>query len=238
MSSEDGSIEEFNTKIFVGNVPFQCIEDEFKQCFKDVSGFVSAEIVTRHNSPYSRGFGFVTVKTQDDAKKLIQRNDISFKDRILRFTEYNFQDKIKIPRQQKNYLFVKNVPKEMNREQLKNLFSMKGTVGACFINTNIRTGESRGNAVVEIKDDNVFENLIFQKSIKTDCGQTFEVSRWKNNIKTKTFSKEIPHKQNRFDSKEIYRIAFNAGVNVGRLEGLRIAKNKKNTESDLNILNI
>lgn len=219
--------EEFNTKIFVGNVPFQCVESEFKQCFRDVPGFVSAEIVTRHNSPYSRGFGFVTVKTAEDAKKLIQRNDIIFKNRILRFTEYNFQDKIKISKQQKNYLFVKNVPKDMNREQLKNIFSTKANIGACFINSNIRTGESRGNAVVEIKDDDIFEKLIADKFIKINDQQYFEVSRWRNKIKSKPYIKDNMYKYNKVDSKEIYRIAFNAGVNVGRLEGLRIAKNKK-----------
>lgn len=234
MLYESNSIEEY-TKIFVGNVPFQCIDDEFKECFKDVPGFVSAEIVTRHNSPYSRGFGFITVRTKNDAKKLIQRNDIMFKDRILRFTEYNFQDKIKVPKQQKNYLFVKNIPKDMTREQLKNIFSTKGIVGACFINTNIRTGESKGNAVVEIKDDDVFENLIFDKFIKTDKNQIFEISRWRNKIKNKSFIKEFPYKQNKIDSKEIYRIAFNAGVNVGRIEGLQIAKSKKITVPDLDI---
>lgn len=233
MSKGNNYDGELNTKIFVGNVPFQCIENEFKQCFRDVAGFVSAEIVTRHNSPYSRGFGFVTVRTPEDAKKLIQRNDIIFKDRILRFTEYNFQDKIKIPKQQKNYLFVKNVPKGMNREQLRNIFLTKGNVGACFINTNIRTGESRGNAVVEIKDDNIFENLIGERFI-TENGQSYEVSRWRNKIKTKPFIKDNIYNHNKIDSKEIYRIAFNAGVNVGRLEGLRIAKNKKMATSSVN----
>lgn len=215
---------ESNIKIFVGNIPFQCIEDEFKQCFKNIPGFISAEIVTRYNSPFSRGFGFVTLKTLEDAKKLIHRNDIIFKGRILRFTEYNFQDKIKIHKQheQKNYLFIKNVPKEMTREQLKNIFSIHGTVGACFINTNIRTGESRGNAVVEIKEDDFFEKLINQKNIKTNTDHIFEVSRWRNKIKIKHSFKD-PNYKNKINSKEIYRIAFNAGVNVGRLEGLRIA---------------
>lgn len=222
--------EDLNTKIFVGNVPFQCVDDELKHCFKDVPGFVSVEIVTRHNSPYSRGFGFVTLKTREDAKKLIQRNDIMFKDRVLRFTEYNFQDKIKFTKQpQKNYLFVKNIPKETNREQLKNIFSTKAPVGACFINTNIKTGESRGNAVVEIKDDILFENLINEKTIRIG-EHVFDVLRWRNKIKIKPFIKDVSYKQNKIDSKEIYRIAFNAGVNVGRLEGLRIAKNKKSPD--------
>lgn len=218
------SSEVIETKIFVGNVPFQCLQEEFSKCFKNVPGFISAEIVTRHNSSYSRGFGFVAMNNIEDAKKLIQRNDIMFKDRVLRFTEYNFQDKLRTSKQHKNYLFVRNVPKEINREQLKIIFQEYGTVGACFINTNIRTGEPRGNAVVEMKDDNEFERLLEEKYIKTPGGETFEISRWRNKVKTKTKEQKSPN--NKIDSKEIYRIAFNAGVNVGRLEGLRIAKNK------------
>ncbi|AYV81269.1 MAG: RNA recognition motif protein [Harvfovirus sp.] len=217
------SSETTETKIFVGNVPFQCLQEEFSQCFKNVPGFISAEIVTRHNSSYSRGFGFVAMSNIGDAKALIQRNDIMFKDRVLRFTEYNFQDKQLGQKQHKNYLFVRNVPKEIKREQLKIIFQEYGTVGACFINTNIRTGEPRGNAVVEMKEDVEFERLLEDKYIKTSSGETFEISRWRNKIKTK---KEQKPPTNKVDSKEIYRIAFNAGVNVGRLEGLRIAKNK------------
>ncbi|AYV83521.1 MAG: RNA recognition motif protein [Hyperionvirus sp.] len=223
------SSETIEIKIFVGNVPFQCVQEEFNMCFKNVPGFVSAEIVTRHNSSYSRGFGFVAMSNMSDAKKLIERNDIMFKDRILRFTEYNFQDKSRVVRQNKNYLFVRNVSKEMNREQLKIIFQQYGTVGACFINTNIRTGEPRGNAVVEIKDDTQFERLLEEKYIQTPNGETFEISRWRNKnqnpkVKLSPSKKEKTQVGNRIDSKEIYRIAFNAGVNVGRLEGLKIAK--------------
>ena len=49
ISYENSCSRESYTKIFVGNVPFQCIEEEFKECFKDIPGFVDAEIVTRHN---------------------------------------------------------------------------------------------------------------------------------------------------------------------------------------------
>jgi hypothetical protein len=41
-------LESRNTdcKIFVGNVPYQCTQDEFEKCFENVQGFVKAEIIT------------------------------------------------------------------------------------------------------------------------------------------------------------------------------------------------
>jgi RNA recognition motif-containing protein len=212
-------MESSHPKIFVGNVPFQCSNEEFKECFEDVHGFVDAEIVNRHNSEYSRGFGFVTIDTVENAKLLLKRNDIIFKDRVLRFTEYNFNDKIKTVIDDKNYIFVKNVPKDTKREDLINVFKQFGEVGACFLTTNIKTGEPKGNAVVEMKDKAVYEDLLDKKYVDYNNDTVLGLIKWKQ---TK-IKKEIKRKP---DVKEIYRMAFTAGVNVGRLEGIRIAKDK------------
>jgi RNA recognition motif-containing protein len=209
-----------NTKIFVGNVPFQCTQEEFKGCFKNVPGFINAEIVNKYNTNFSRGFGFVTLKTDDDAQKLIQRNDIVFKDRVLRFTEYNINDKLKLSKFNRNYLFIKNVSDDINRDDIKKILSEYGEVGICFINTNIKTGEPKNTAIAEIKDDQVFEKLLQLRNISYQ-DKVFMLSKWKNNFLGK---EENDKKRYTMDPNEIYRIAFNAGVNVGRLEGLHFAK--------------
>src|SRR5579872_1241907 len=87
-----GTIQDNNNeecKIFVGNVPYNCIQEEFDECFKDVTGFIKAEIITVYKTHMSRGFGFVTMKTLQDAEILKQRDDIILKGRILRFTSYH-----------------------------------------------------------------------------------------------------------------------------------------------------
>ena len=120
------------SKIFVGNVPYQCTDEEFKECFKTIPGYINAEILL------SRGFGFVTLETDDDATALLLRTDIKFKDRVLRFTRYDSKVSKKSQKQEKKCLFVKNIPTDMNRDQLKALFvKNKINIGACFINTNI-----------------------------------------------------------------------------------------------------
>lgn len=209
------------SKIFVGNVPYQCTDDEFKECFKNIKGYVNAEILI------SRGFGFVTLETEEDAVTLLSRNDIIFKDRVLRFTRYNPKASKKSQKQEKNCLFVKNIPTNMNREQLKALFINNGiNVGACFINTNIKTGKSYGNAIVEIKDKNIFENLLEEKFIDFDT-HIFKVSRWINSDDEVPLLRKVS-KHGLTDN--LCAIAFNTGVEIGRLEGLKIAKlsSKKN----------
>jgi hypothetical protein len=80
-------------KVFVGNVPFSYNMKDFKECFENVPGFIKAEIVCKPNCENSRGFGFVTLDSENNMKNLIGKTDIQFKDRILRFTEYSFQEK-------------------------------------------------------------------------------------------------------------------------------------------------
>lgn len=76
-------------KIFVGNVPFQCSQSEFSKCFDLFPGFIKAEIVYKQNLNLSRGFGFVTFDTKNNAMILLDNStQIQCKDRTLRFTEY------------------------------------------------------------------------------------------------------------------------------------------------------
>lgn len=190
-----------DTKIFVGNVPFMCTQREFEKCFVDIQGFIDAKIINHKDSCCSRGFGFVTVATENDAKKLIERTDIILKNRILRFTNYNESDKLKPFN--KNYLFVRKVPKSFTREDLNNIFSKFSDVGACFINTNIKTGESKGSAVVEIKNNEMFERVLKKQIIKINSECTLEVSKWKNIIKPRNDN------HNRFSNKQVYKYIFN-----------------------------
>lgn len=59
------------TKLFVGNLPYTVNSDGLLDIFAKVGGVVEANIVTDRDSGRSRGFGFVEMKSDDDAKKAI-----------------------------------------------------------------------------------------------------------------------------------------------------------------------
>jgi RNA recognition motif-containing protein len=225
-------------KVFVGNVPFLCDNNEFKECFKNIAGFVDAEIVNRHNSEYSRGFGFVTLKTIDDATKLLSRNDIILKDRTLRFTSYNLNDKNKNNQKiNKNYLFIKNVPKDIKKDNIVNFFKEYGDVGICFMSSNPKTNGLTNNIIIEIKNDDIYELLLNLKTVQFSDEIFLNINKWRNKQKSYSDFTKISNSNSNSNNinnnnnsniyaKEIYRIAFNAGINVGRLEGIHIAKSK------------
>jgi hypothetical protein len=221
------------TKVFVGNVPFQCTNDEFKNCLKNIQGFVDAEIINRHNSYYNRGFGFVTLRTPDDAQKILTINNIVLKNRILRFADYNLNDKDILKQQnKKNYLFVRGISKDIKRSELVSIFTKFCEIGGCFIMTNKKTGEQNGNAIVEITNFNVYESLLNQKQIITPNKLILEVSKWKNKLKpiqyhnnknqfiNNNYNNVIGSNKNniKLDAEGIFRMASKEGLRVGRLK--------------------
>lgn len=193
-------------KIFVGNVPFQCTQTEFRECFEKMKGFIKAEIVNKNDITMSRGFGFLTFDNKENAMNLIGNNKIIFKDRQLRFTEYvqnkqnndgfekeNYfesnsenseEDKLdlneeKISLKQRNLLIVKNLPENFERNDLFEVFSNFGKIGRYFIMTDHETGIKKECGVVEIIDNEIYKNLLEKKTIEIDGGRKVEILKWK-----------------------------------------------------------
>lgn len=67
--------EEENSKVFVGSLPWSVNDDQLRELFSSVEGVKVVEakvIMERENPSRSRGFGFVTLEDEEQAKKAIQ----------------------------------------------------------------------------------------------------------------------------------------------------------------------
>ncbi len=58
-------------KLFVGNLPYSMTSDSLRDVFTKVGKVADANIVTDKMSGRSRGFGFVEMGSDDDAKRAI-----------------------------------------------------------------------------------------------------------------------------------------------------------------------
>ena len=58
--------------IYVGNLDFKVNEDELENIFQEFGDVSSTKIITDKYSGRSKGFGFVTMDNDDDAKKAIE----------------------------------------------------------------------------------------------------------------------------------------------------------------------
>jgi nucleolin len=169
-------------KIFVGNVPYQCSQEEFEKCFESVDGFIKAEIITVYKSNTSRGFGFITLRSLYDAEKLKYRDDILFKGRMLRFTSYQTYNSQLTMDNLNNYIFVDGIPSGKNREWLKKSFSEYEPIGRCFVAMHHETGKSKNNGLIEILDDLKYKAILSKGWHEFD-GVILEASKYKIKIK-------------------------------------------------------
>lgn len=62
-------------KLFVGGLPYSTTEDQLRELFEAVGEVVEATIIIDRELNRSKGFGFVTMKTDDDAQAAVQTLD-------------------------------------------------------------------------------------------------------------------------------------------------------------------
>jgi RNA recognition motif-containing protein len=60
------------TNLFVGNLPYTLDSVKLEELFKQAGQVASAKVITDKYSGRSRGFGFVEMATDEDAKKAIE----------------------------------------------------------------------------------------------------------------------------------------------------------------------
>ena len=61
-----------NKRLFVGSLPFEATSDELKDIFAKIGAVVSANVIVDKMSGRSKGFGFVEMESEEDAKKAIE----------------------------------------------------------------------------------------------------------------------------------------------------------------------
>lgn len=73
-----------SSKLYVGNLPYSLTEEALKEHFSQAGTVVSAVVITDKYSGRSKGFGFVEMSNEDEAKKAIEMfNGKTFGDREL-----------------------------------------------------------------------------------------------------------------------------------------------------------
>ncbi|TAH01015.1 MAG: RNA-binding protein [Sphingobacteriales bacterium] len=62
-------------KLYVGNLPFSCTDADLSQAFTQFGNVASARVVTDRETGRSKGFGFVEMSNDEEAKKAIAELD-------------------------------------------------------------------------------------------------------------------------------------------------------------------
>ncbi|HEX9741179.1 MAG TPA: RNA-binding protein [Nitrospiraceae bacterium] len=82
------------TKLYVGSLPYSTTEQELSQLFAAHGTVQSAKVITDRFTGQSRGFGFVEMSTEEEAKKAIDAlNGSAMGERTLVVNEARPQEK-------------------------------------------------------------------------------------------------------------------------------------------------
>lgn len=222
---KDSDVES-NHKLFVGNVPFKCTNEEFNNIFENEPGFVKAELVYRNKSKLTRGFGFVEFNTEEDLNNTLFKK-FSLMDRELRTTKYELDKNVKTYKPS-HKLFVRNLG-DLTESDLFDCFSRFGNVTKCYLLLDKNTNESRGLGVVEYEDETTFKDVLEKNDI--DYNElVLNVFKYKNN----SYKKNNKFKfKTTLDNKSVYRHGYNDGLLMGRNEGYKSGYTKGyNDKSD------
>jgi RNA recognition motif-containing protein len=72
-----------NKRLYVGNLEYSTTDKELEELFSSEGNVVYSKIITRADGK-SRGFGFVEMETEEEAKNAMEKfNQSSFKERTL-----------------------------------------------------------------------------------------------------------------------------------------------------------
>jgi len=69
------------TKLYVGNLNYNVTNDQLGQLFAQVGTVVESVVIIDKRSGRSKGFGFVTMSSEEEAKKAVALHETDFEGR-------------------------------------------------------------------------------------------------------------------------------------------------------------
>ncbi|CAI5527878.1 unnamed protein product [Closterium sp. Naga37s-1] len=157
------------TKIYVGNLPFNVDSESLAEIFQEAGVVELVEVIYDRDSGRSRGFGFVTMSTPEEAQAAIEKYDSSeLGGRMLKVNmpvprgERERGARTERPRgerprfgggNQGNKLYVGNLSWGMDDMALEDLFAEFGKVLEAKVVLDRDSGRSRGFGFVTLSSD-------------------------------------------------------------------------------------
>ncbi|XP_043721566.1 28 kDa ribonucleoprotein, chloroplastic isoform X3 [Telopea speciosissima] len=150
LDEEEADQAPLNTKLYFGNLPYNCDSAQLAGIIQDYGSPEMVEVLYDRDTGRSRGFAFVTMSSTEDANAVVKNLDGSiYGGRTLRV---NFSDKPR-PREpmypETDYkLFVGNLSWSVTSESLLQVFQEYGNVVGARVLYDGETGRSRGYGFV------------------------------------------------------------------------------------------
>ncbi|CAN6197721.1 unnamed protein product [Urochloa humidicola] len=155
-------------KVYVGNLPYDVDSERLAQLFEQAGVVEVAEVIYNRETDQSRGFGFVTMSTIEEAEKAVEmfhRYDVNGRLLTVNKAAPRGSRVERSPRQQFGSsssfrIYVGNLPWQVDDSRLVQMFSEHGKVVDARVVYDRETGRSRGFGFVTMATQDELDDAI------------------------------------------------------------------------------
>ncbi|XP_009333915.1 28 kDa ribonucleoprotein, chloroplastic [Pyrus x bretschneideri] len=152
-------------KVFVGNLPFDVDSQKLAELFERAGIVEVAEVIYNRDTDQSRGFGFVTMSTVEEADKAVElysRYDLNGRLLTVNRAAPRGTRQERPPRSFGSAfrIYVGNLPWNVDTPQLEQIFSEHGSVVEARVVFDRETGRSRGFGFVTMASESEMNDAI------------------------------------------------------------------------------
>lgn len=168
-------------KLFVGNLPYDVDSEKLAQLFDGAGVVEIAEVIYNRETDRSRGFGFVTMSTVEEAEKAVEMlNGYDVNGRLLTVNKAAPRGSRpeRPPRESEPScrVYVGNLPWDVDSARLEQLFSEHGKVLSARVVSDRETGRSRGFGFVSMASESEVNDAIAALDGQTLDGRAIRVN--------------------------------------------------------------
>ncbi|XP_042503262.1 28 kDa ribonucleoprotein, chloroplastic-like [Macadamia integrifolia] len=154
-----------DAKLFVGNLPFDMDSEKLAKLFDEAGIVEVAEVIYNRETDRSRGFGFVTMSTVEEAEKAVEmfhRYDVSGRLLTVNKAAPRGSQPERPPRmfEPSFRIYVGNLPWQVDNARLEQVFSEHGKVVDARVVFDRETGRSRGFGFVTMSSQSELDDAI------------------------------------------------------------------------------
>ncbi|KAL3529486.1 hypothetical protein ACH5RR_008808 [Cinchona calisaya] len=170
---EGGEVEELeeyqeppeDAKLFVGNLPYDVDSEKLAQLFEKAGVVEIAEVIYNGDTDQSRGFGFVTMSTVEEAEKAVElfhRYDLNGRFLTVNKAASRGSRPERPPRvfEPASRIYVGNLPWDVDDARLEQVFSEHGKVVSARVVYDRESGRSRGFGFVTMSSESEMNDAI------------------------------------------------------------------------------
>ncbi|XP_073143050.1 28 kDa ribonucleoprotein, chloroplastic-like [Henckelia pumila] len=163
---DDGYVEPpEEAKVFVGNLPYDVDSEKLAQMFEQAGVVEISEVIYNRDTDQSRGFGFVTMSTVEEAEKAVEmfhRYEINGRLLTVNKAAPRGSQPERPPRvfETTCRIYVGNLPWTVDDERLEEIFSEHGKVVSARVVSDRETGRSRGFGFVVMSSESEMNDAI------------------------------------------------------------------------------